>query len=221
MNRRYFILDKFNTWYNWHCTLTAKEIQDAEPKTNYVNIDGANGTLDLSESLAGGPVYSDRTIAASFMCSEGTHKERERLLREIRRALHGRKIQIIEPDDPEHYFLGRVKIKEHKNHQAYLEFTIEATCDPWRYAVNETVRKVEVKDSTVVFVVNNNGSKTLTARLIGAYTAKSTILTCHGISWDLRGTGMNTIFPKLYPGVNVFELSGYGGIELAYREADL
>lgn len=223
MTHRYFILDKFNTWADWHCTLTAKDIPDAEPKTNYVNIEGAHGTLDLTEALAGGPVYSDRTISASFMCSEGDHKERETLLREIRKALHGRKIQIIEPDDPTHYFLGRVKIKASMNHMAYLEFTIEAVCDPWRYAVNETNRVVNsLEDVTTSIVLHNYGIKVLrpTLRVVGTGSG-AVAITCRGVTTEL-GDGsyyMDTV--KLAPGANVVEITGAGVVTFIYREADL
>lgn len=219
MNRRFFILGKFNTWYDWRCTVTAKEIPDAEPKTNYIEIEGAHGALDLSEALAGEPVYSDRVLTASFMCSEGSHKEREALLRQIVTALHGRKIQIIEPDDPEHYYLGRVQIVEKVNHLAYLEFTIEAICDPWRYALNATTRTVVVEnEGTADVVIRNAGAKTLrpTIEVVGRVT-----LTCNGVTTTL-GVGsyeMNTF--KLVQGVNVIKIEGTGTVTFIYREADL
>lgn len=223
MNHRFFILDKFHTWYDWRCTVTAKDIPDAEPKTNYVSIDGAHGALDLTEALAGGPVYSDRTLTASFMCSEGNHKERETLLREIRRALHGRKIKIIEPDDPTHYFLGRVSIKEYTNHLAYLEFTIEAICDPWRYAVNETNRVVNsLAGVTTCVVLNNHGCKVLrpTLRVVGAGTGSVTV-SCRGAAVALGDGLYYTPAIKLTPGANVVEVSGAGVVTIIYREADL
>ena len=223
MRRRFFILDKFNTWYDWRCTVTAKNIPDAEPKTNYVNIDGAHGTLDLTEALTGEPVYSDRVVSASFMCSEGSHKEREALLREIRRALHGRKIKIIEPDDPTHYFLGRVKIKEATNHLTYLAFTIEATCDPWRYAVNETHRVVySLEGVTTCVVLNNHGSKILrpTIKVVG--TGRNGVaISSKGVTVEVHDGSYYTDTVKLSPGANVVEVTGSGVVTFIYREADL
>ena len=145
--KRYFIFGEFNTWADWRCTLTAKNIPDAEPKYNYIELPGAHGTIDVTEALTGEVAYNDRTLTASFMCSEGTYLDREMLLRNIMAALHGKKMQIIEPDDPEHYFMGRVRVRDVQKFQTYATFTLEAQCDPWRYAVEETHRLVEVAEA--------------------------------------------------------------------------
>jgi phage-related protein len=218
MNWRFFILDKFNTWHDWRCTVTAKSVPPAEPKTNYVEIDGAHGALDLSEALTGGPVYGTRTVTASFMCSEGTHREREALLRRIRTALHGRRVPIIEPDDPDHYFLGRVKVVDPVNNLAYMTFTIEAVCDPWRYAVNETNRAVTVNGSSVDLVIRNEGDQTLCPVIT---VAGSVSLTFDGVTTKLKAGGYKVTSLRLANGPNVITVAGSGSVVFTYREAVL
>lgn len=215
---RFFILDKFNTWYNWRLILTAKDVTPPEPKTNYVNLDGMSGTLDLSESLTGEVTYQDRTVTASFWTDEGSYKDRETLLREIVAALHGRKIKIIEPDDPTHYFYGRVKIKSRKNNLAYAEFTIEATCEPWRYAIDETTRIVDASDQVVNVVITNNGNKTLCPILT---VTGSVTITHNGGETSLTDGSYRILDVKLYRGVNIIGVSGNGSVTFTYREADL
>lgn len=218
MNRRFFILDKFNTWYDWRCLLTAKTMTLPEPKENYVSIDGAHGTLDFTEALTGSTPYNDRKITASFNCSEGSHKDREALLRKIRTALHGRKIQIIEPDDQDHYFLGRAKITAENNTAAYMEFTIEATCDPWRYAINETTRAVTVSGSPVAVVINNHGDKTLCPVLT---VTGSVVISFNGTTVELTAGDYKVTDLQLAHGTNVVNVSGTGGVVFTYREAML
>ena len=214
---RFFILDKFNTWYNWRLVLTAKEVSPPEPKTNYVEIDGMSGTLDLSESLTGEVTYRDRTVSASFWTNEGSRKEREGLLRKIVSALHGKKIKIIEPDDPDHYFLGRVNVKSLKNILPYAEFTIEAICEPWRYAINNSVRYVEISGKTDV-VINNNGVKTLCPDI----TVTGSVEITHDRGKVSLTTGSYKILDlRLYQGVNVLSVSGTGSVTFTYKEADL
>lgn len=218
MNRRFFILDKFNTWYDWRCTVTAKDVTAPEPKTNYINIEGASGSLDLTEALTGAPVYNDRTVTASFMCSEGDHKEREVLLRRIRTAIHGRKIPIIDPDDPEHYFLGRAKIREETNQPAFLTFTVEAVCDPYRYDIEETTRTVAMTGQGVDLVINNDGDKTLCPLIIVyGYAA----IACNGATAQLSTGTYKIADVKLAPGANVVNVSGVGTVAFVYREAVL
>lgn len=218
MNRRYFTLGKFNTWYDWRLILTAKEVAPAEPKENYVAIDGADGSMDFTEALTGETPYSDRKVTASFMCDEGSHKDREALLRKIRTALHGRKIQIIEPDDPDHYFLGRVKITAEKNHAAYLEFSIEATCAPWRYAVNETSRTVAVNGTPVSVVINNHGDRTLCPVLT---VTGAVVISLDSGTVELSAGAYKLTDLRLTRGPNVAGITGNGAVTFTYREASL
>lgn len=216
---RFFILDKFNTWYDWGLILTDKEIGAAEPKENYVDIDGMSGSLDLTESLTGEVTYKDRTISASFWTDNSSYRDRDVLMRKIVTSLHGKKIKIIEPDDPDHYYMGRVKIKSFDNTLPYLEFEIEATCEPWRYALTETERLVTVTtDSPVSVVIPNYGVKTLLPVL--TVTGNITI-TSGGVNTSLGAGSYKVSSLKLYQGVNVFKVSGAGSVTFTYREADL
>lgn len=216
---RYFILDKFNTWYDLHLVVTGKDIPDAEPKTNYVKLDGMNGSLDLSESLTGETTYDDRTLTASFFTDYGKRKDREALLQKITASLHGKKIKIIEPDDIDHYLYGRVKIKGKKNNLAYAEFSIEAICDPWRYALLETVRRVDVRNSVRTnVVINNNGVKTLCPDI----TVNGSVELSYDNFKISLSTGTYKISDlKLRQGVNIVGVSGNGSVIFTYREATL
>lgn len=217
---RYFILDKFNTWYDWRLIVTAKTIPDAEPKTNYINLDGMSGSLDLSEALTGDITYNDRTISATFWTDNGNRKDREVLLRNITASLHGKKIKIIEPDDPTHYFYGRIKIKSKTNNLAYSTLTIEAVCEPWRYALNETIRRIDAisSDDIINVVINNNGVKTLSPEVT---VSGFTTLTYGDVKVTLSEGTYKISDLKLRQGVNVIGVSGNGPVTFKYREADL
>lgn len=215
--KRFFMLDKFNTWADWRLIITAKSTPEPEPKTNYVALDGAHGTLDLTEALTGEVAYADRTVAASFSASEGDHVSRERLHREIKTALHGRKIRLVEPDDPEHYYVGRVFVKNWTNSPAYATFDIEATCEPWRYAVNESERVVDVAGAVSVVIVNG-GDKTLTPDIT---TTGTVTLAFNGASVELAAGSYRIADLRLVPGANVVDLTGNGRVTFTYREASL
>ena len=178
-----------------------------------------SGTLDLSEALAGEIAYDDRTITASFWTDYGKRKDREALLRKITASLHGKKIKIIEPDDSDHYFYGRVKIKDKENNLAYAKFTIEAICDPWRYAINETVRTVNVGSENVIdVVINNNGVKTLSPVIT---VTGSICITYDEYKIELMSGTYKISDIKLRQGVNIIGVSGNGSVSFSYREATL
>lgn len=215
---RYFILNNFNTWYDWRLVLTGKDVTPPEPKTNYVEIDGMDGTLDLSESLTGEITYKDRTVSASFWTSEGSFKERASLLRNIVSSLHGKKIKIIEPDDPDHYFYGRVNVKYLTNTLPYATFTIEAICEPWRYAVEETVRIVPLKSSFTNIVINNNGVKTVCPTI---ELTDNAVISLDGINIPFVAGKYKISDITFRQGVNIIKVSGSGSMIITYREADL
>lgn len=215
---RAFIIDKFNTFLDWRLILTAKSVTPPQAKTKYVSIDGMNGTLDLSEVLTGEITYNDRTVSASFVLTEGSFNERNGILREIVNRLHGKKVKLIEPDDPTHYFLGRVTIKILKNQLPYGEISLEAVCDPWRYSINDSVRRVEVNDQTIDIVINNNGAKTLSPEI--TVTGSVNISFNNGNVSLTDGTYKISDL-RLYAGVNIINVSGEGVVTFTYKEADL
>lgn len=216
---RYFIFNNYNTYYDWKLLLTAKTISDAEPNEYLVTIDGMSGSLDMSEALSGEVTYQDRTITATFWTNNGTRKERERLLREITTALHGKKVKVIEPDDPYSYFMGRVKIKSKNNIFPYMEFAIEISCEPWRYALQETERRVDVSsDAPLSVILHNNGVKTLCPVITvdGIVTVEY-----EGVKTVLANNSYKISDIKLRQGANVIGVSGDGSVTFTYREADL
>lgn len=216
---RFFIFGDKNTFYDWDLVLTFKEITPPEPKTNYVELDGMSGTLDLSEALTGEITYDDRKIKASFWTSEGSHKDREKVIQGIVSYLHGKKVKIIEPDDTDHYFYGRVKITSKENNLAYAEISIECECDPWRYSINESVRVVSATPQTITnIIINNNGVKSLTPIVV--VTGDIEII-YNDKNYSLTDGTYQIPDVKLYQGVNVIGVTGSGSVAFSYREAEL
>ena len=212
---RAFVLDKFNTWYDWRLTLTAKDVEPPEAKTNYIDLDGAHGSLDLTEALTGEVPFNDRTVSASFWTSEGSFSDRVLLLRQIRTALHGRKIKITEPDDPEHFFLGRVRLKDIEQSAVHLAFDLEATCEPWRYAQEETRRTVTEPADVVL---RNDGTKVLCPDVV---VEGSVVLTYAGADVGMSTGTYRVAGLRLQPGANLVTVSGSGSVTFVYREAVL
>lgn len=215
---RYFLLNDRSTFYDWHLILTAKSTTPPEPKTNLVNIDGINGSLDLSEALTGDVVYNDRTVTASFWTDYGKRADRENILQEILTAVHGRKIKIVDPDYPDYYFYGRVKIKSYSNILPYMTLSLEAICDPWRYAKEETTRKIEVTDVEVNAVIYNHGVKKLCPSIV----VEGSVTLGYGNYKSTLSAGTYKITDlQLDRGSNVVTVSGNGSITFVYREAKL
>ena len=207
----------FDTWIYWKLILTEKSFAPPEIKTNYVEIDGADGEVDLTEVLASRPVYRSRPYYASFITDEGTWEEREKLLSDLVSKLHGRKMRIIDPDDTERYIYGRVSVKTAQNHPTYASISVEAICDPWRYDNKETEVTYNV-DGVHEIALYNYGVATLCPNI----TVTGTVtFTCNGVTTTASDGTYKIATFKLFEGENVIGLSGSGTLTLKYRRATL
>lgn len=217
---RCFLFGPFNTWTDWGLILTQKgDIDPPEVRTNYTEIEGMSGSLDLSEALAGEPTFKDRAITASFCACEGSYRERRVLMGTILSQIHGRKLRIVEPDDPGHYFMGRVKVKNIRHTVPLTEFSVECICEPWRYENMETVQTFPVSGEIPAEIrINNEGRKTVCPEI--TVTGQVTFTCCGVTSSATDGTYRVTTF-KLYQGENIIRVSGNGTLTLRYRKADL
>lgn len=217
---RCFLFGSYNTWNDWGLILTAKnDLEPPKVKTNYVDIEGMSGSMDLSETLTGEPTYEDRTFSASFCACDSSYEERHALLNAIISAIHGRKMKIIEPDDPNHYLFGRVTVKNVNHKVSYSDFTVEMRCDPWRYEHEETVQVIEVSSNNPVDVpIYNGGRKTACPDIL---VSGQVTITCCGVTSEATDGSYKVTTFKLYQGENVIQVSGSGTLTLTYREAVL
>lgn len=152
-------------------------ISEPEPRTAYVEIPGADGFLDLTEALTGGVNYGMREISFSLFAVHdiiaGTRTPAtEAHFSEIRRRMylnfHGRKVRLWTPDDPDHYYLGRIRIGEKSGYNTgMIGVTMEA--QPWRYRNEVSTMTItgdgsvmipnEHKPSTPTFTVATGGAR--------------------------------------------------------------
>jgi len=117
-------------------TLAACKLSDTDPKLNYVEKTGGDGSWDLSTVMTGGLTrYRNRTFTATLEHSGGTREDREALINELVNNHDGLERQIITPDRPEHYLKGRVKIAVDYSDRAHAAVTITATCEPWLHQI--------------------------------------------------------------------------------------
>src|SRR5690625_7190522 len=88
-----------NTWDDWHLIPSKRpSFNPPTVKSQYVDIPGGNGVLDLTESLTGYPLYNTRTGSWTFYVENG-FKPWDELYSEISNYLHGQKLRAILEDD--------------------------------------------------------------------------------------------------------------------------
>lgn len=211
-------IGEHHTGDDWGLLLNSKSVSPPAPKVVTVAVDGRDGDLDLSEALTGEMRYSNREASFGFILTEGTQIERETLIGEIINAVHGLRKNIILPDDPDHYLVGRCNVSEVKNDRAYGTLRITATCEPYRYSVLETVRTITATTTAKEVVLTNSGRKTV----VPSITVTGSVSVTFGDSAVTLSTGTYKIASlTLKSGPTILKVSGSGTIVFTYREGVL
>lgn len=201
-------------------TLTAWEFSAATYKQNLVEIPGSSTPLDLSTALTDGePTYNSRTLTATFESSEGDRLARESRISQMVNGLDGYRMNIILPDDPDHYITGRLSVKKIYNNMAHASVQVTAVCDPWRYSKEETVVSLQATTEEQEAVLTNLGRLGVVPLL--EITEGSILLAYGAASWAL-GVGTYAL-PDIYLkyGEHAITFSGDGAFTFTYREAVL
>lgn len=127
---------KRNTWDNWHLIpVTRPVMAQPTPAYNYVEIPGADGSMDLTDYLIGRPTYSDRQGTFEFYVANDYGNWESRRA-EIASFLNGSKMKVYLEDDPQHYYEGRFFFKSWTPDASHSKVTIEYRVKPYRYLVN-------------------------------------------------------------------------------------
>lgn len=110
-------------------------IPPATPKQNFIDIPGADGSVDMTEAF-GEVKYSDRTGAkfTFYMNPAGDLSEAawEAKKTEISNLLNGLRCNITLDKDPGYYWQGRCKIDEHSSKKKLRKFVVGARLAPYK-----------------------------------------------------------------------------------------
>lgn len=219
MQKRKIIFDTYDTAADGLWTLSSWNLGPAEPLEILLDVPGRlDGPLDASEALTGDVQYGPRPLEVLLESSEGTRQERQARINYMVNLLHGRRVPVWLPDDPGHYVIGRLKVTPQYNDMAHAAVQVTATCEPWRYATDETIASVTVNGGTTQEVILENDRRRTypTATVTGVVT-----LTYNGSSFSLGGgTHLLTRIP-LGAGDHVVTVSGTGTLMITYRRAVL
>lgn len=219
MEKRKIIFGTYNTAaQGW--TLASWTLSDPQYKSNMVDVPGGDGEIDLSAVLTDGePRYSSRTLTATFESSNGTRLEREAAIDTMRNWLDGWSVNIALPDDPTHYITGRLHVAKLYSDLAHASVQVTATCQPWRYAVDETKILLTATETEQTAALINQGRRSVVPLLEiqgGPVTIKFGTA-----SWAL-GAGTYALPDiTLKQGESSLTYSGAGTVTLTYREAVL
>ena len=126
--------DTYHTFADW--SLVPEEIpvvNPPKPKTSYVDVPGADGSLDYTEALTNTITYENRSGSWSFLGLPA--KDWYIAYSEIMTALQGKKMRVILDDDPLHFYTGRFAVNQWKSLRGYSRIVIDYVLEPYKDAV--------------------------------------------------------------------------------------
>lgn len=121
-----------NTWTDWHLIPSSRPlINPPNVRASMVEIPGADGLLDLSDSLIGRPTYANRSGSWDFYVDNGYGTWSDRYS-EIMAYLHGQKMTAVLEDDPKFYYDGRFSVNQWRSDPYYSKIVIDYNVGPYK-----------------------------------------------------------------------------------------
>ena len=139
-----FDMDKAtNTLKDWFLVpLGRPVINPPLQKRSIINIPGANGALDLSNSLTHYPVFENRTGDIKFaVLNEKPGYDWLTVYTKIMKFLQGNEVKMFLEDDQKFYYEGQVWVSswDSRNDGTWSEVTLSYDLQPYRRAIYSSV----------------------------------------------------------------------------------
>lgn len=199
---------------DWGLVMSAKVIGTPAVKEKIIDLADRDGVLDYTESLTGVPAYETRELSFTFEYLDSIDEWAD-LFTEIRNFLHGRRMKIHEPDDPNYYYIGRATVSDPSG-GLVKTFTVTVRADTWKYPITGETRVTEaVTTSRTIILMNNWRPVCPTITTTGAVTFEF-----GSVNYSIAGAGTFR-FPRFrlgYGANRVTILSGSGEITFTYQE---
>lgn len=214
------LFDNIHSFRDLNLILSAVDIPPAKPKTTYVDVPGADGSVDLTE--ANGEVkFSDRNIKFTFtMNPMGDLSEAAwtAKMTEVSNRLNGQRFKITLDKDFNFYWLGRCTVDSYKSNKKVRQIVVTAKVSPYKLKRSETKLTFKLTSSPKKFnIVNARKSVCPVIECTGS--AKITF----GAATISINAGMGYKFLDivLVEGNNQLEISGSGTVTFRFQEGEL
>lgn len=205
--------DGIHSYDDLNLVLSVVEIPPAMPKTNYVDIPGGDGSVDLTEAL-GEVKFKDRECAFTFTVFPQDNFEEKK--KAVSNLLNGKRCKIALDKDPGYYWQGRCSINEYASDKNLHKIVVGAVVAPYKLKNAQTVVTVAAGSSVAKTLVN--GRKTVVPTI--TCTATATIV-LGGNTYTLNAGTHSISNIELKQGENRVIVTSASPVTFTYQEGDL
>ena len=200
---------------DWDLIMSAKTIGSPPPRYYKVDMPDRDGDLDQTEVMRGRVSYGNRALSFAFICT--AHQSTWADLRsEIAGYIHGKRLKVVDPDTPNHYYIGRCELQEptYKG-EAIMFLTVTVDAHPYRLSTAETTVAQTVSAGDTMRLVND------TMPVVPLITVDADMTIQFGNFSSSLASGSVNMIPEitLENGTNTITIiSGSGTITFTYRQ---
>ena len=186
-----------------------------EPQTNFVEIPGRDGALDLSEAF-GTVRYTDRIIPLTLYARAPF----DATLSAFAADVHGRRMSVIFDRDPTYYYDARVTVEDVERHAGYCELSLKCRAKPYKLEHFETTITVLPSGNTTVTLAN---TRMPVVPMITTSAEMTLTFTVAGVVYTINLSSGSHVIPSLVliEGDTEVEITGTGLITFTYRKGAL
>lgn len=205
-----------HTFYDWGLYVgNNAAVEPPTVRTNFIEVPGRNGNIDLTEALSGRPVYGNRVITLQ-LGGKKPKESQQQFVSKFVNAYHGQRVKIEFDRDRDWYYEGRATIGEIEISNTVVRMTMTIDADPYKYS------RI---DSLPVLTVDGTASQ----RVQGSALWVSPEFVCsaamevafEGVSYQLN-EGSNKLYEILLKDKEyTLTFTGNGTVQVKYKRGSL
>lgn len=204
-----------NTWDDWHLVPSSRPLVSPPGlKTQFVDLPGGDGILDLTEALTGKPVYGNRTGTWEFLVMND-YQSWELLYSSILHHLHGKAHRVILDDDPNYFYEGRFSMEEWASNKDWSTVKIQYSLGPYKLSTTPRSMSASVSGSATVGISISSQIGIVTDFTASAAGIK---LQCGYYTRTLANGANPLVKIKMEPGDDGISFTGNGNVSFKVYE---
>lgn len=225
---------QIHTYDDWNLILKERpKISPPKPKTEYVDLPGTDGSLDLTESLTGEVVYEPRDISLSFHVVD-KREDWPGVYSDILDFLHGRMVKMFMDDDPDYYYVGRISVDDWTSSPNRSELTMSAVAEPYKMerfsslqdwewdpfnfeiGVIREYSELEV-DESLTITITGSRKPVIPEFTVNSSDGSGMTLVYSGTEYQLSDGTNHVVNIRIKEGSYEFTFKGTGTVSIDYR----
>lgn len=217
------LFDDIHSFHDLNLVLAPFVLPPAQPKTNYIDVPGRDGSIDATEAT-GEVKYNDREFSFTFTVypnDDLTFEERQTV---VSNALNGKHCKITIEKDPDYYLEGRCTVNEHFANKRLRQIVVSVRVAPYKLKHQETVETFDLSANETMTIYLTNGKKPVVPTFTVSGNGSYVYIIFNGVQGRYSKDTHKDLNIRLKEGVNVLVLQAHGGdisVKFSYQEGDL